>query len=321
MNIWKNIAEKLENDLDVMLLVVIDNNGSSSGKPGFKMAVCRDGTLSGTIGGGPPEFNLSGMAMEKLDKRERTIFLKHQVHKAEAEADRSGLICSGEQWVAFYPLTSGDKELVRQIAAAEDGNESGVIEFSEKGIIYKLGESLHHSHKNPVSSMQEWQYAETTGLSPAIYIFGAGHVGFSLSRLMSQLGFHVRLFDDRQDLALMRDNTFANHKQTVDYKDIGDLVPDGEQVYVVIMTFAHKSDELVLRQLINKKIGYLGMMGSERKVAQVFRNIRDDGYDPKVLEKVDAPIGLPIGSQTAEEIAISIAAGIIKVRNDKQSHS
>jgi xanthine dehydrogenase accessory factor len=315
MDIWKKILEKLENGLDVMLLVVIDNHGSSSGKPGFKMAVCQDGSMYGTIGGGPPEFNLSRMAQEKLGKRERSIFLKHQVHKADAEANRSGLICSGEQWVALYPLTAGDTEHIKQIAGAHNSNESGVIEFSEKGIHFKAGESLHHSHKNPVTSMQEWQYAETTGLSPAIYIFGAGHVGFSLSRLMNQLGFHVRLFDDRQDLALMRDNPYANHKQTVDYKDIVNLVPDGENVYVVIMTFAHKSDEIVLRQLISKKIKYLGMMGSDRKVAQIFKNLAEEGVEANLLEKIDAPVGLPIGSQTAEEIAVSIAAKVIGVKN------
>ncbi|MEJ2596201.1 MAG: XdhC family protein, partial [bacterium] len=281
MDIWKKILEKLENGLDVMLLVVIDNHGSSSGKPGFKMAVCQDGSMYGTIGGGPPEFNLSRMAQEKLGKRERSIFLKHQVHKADAEANRSGLICSGEQWVALYPLTAGDTEHIKQIAGAHNSNQSGVIEFSEKGIHFKAGES---------------------------YIFGAGHVGFSLSRLMNQLGFHVRLFDDRQDLALMRDNPYANHKQTVDYKDIVNLVPDGENVYVVIMTFAHKSDEIVLRQLISKKIKYLGMMGSDRKVAQIFKNLAEEGVEANLLEKIDAPVGLPIGSQTAEEIAVSIAA-------------
>ena len=92
-------------------------------------------------------------------------------------------------------------------------------------------------------------------------------------------------------------------------------MPEGDNVYVVIMTFAHKDDRRVLKRLLNKKIKYLGMMGSEEKVASIFSKLKEKGISQKELDWVDSPIGLPISSQTPDEIAISIAAKIISVKN------
>ncbi len=81
------------------------------------------------------------------------------------------------------------------------------------------------------------------------------------------------------------------------------------------MTFGHKADELVLKQLLRKEYKYIGMMGSPSKVKQIFDNLITDGFKKKELDKVHAPIGIPITSKTPEEIAVSIAAQIIKIKN------
>jgi xanthine dehydrogenase accessory factor len=155
------------------------------------------------------------------------------------------------------------------------------------------------------------------GRENELYIFGAGHVGLALSRVMSALDFTIHIFDDRKDLSTLADNKYANQSALIDYKSISQLVPEGENIFVVIMTFGHQSDEVVLRQLVSKNLKYLGMMGSSKKVASIFRNLSADGITSSVLKKINAPIGIPIGSQTPAEIAISIAAKIIEVKNRK----
>ncbi len=81
------------------------------------------------------------------------------------------------------------------------------------------------------------------------------------------------------------------------------------------MTFGHKSDELVLRQFIGKKIRYLGMMGSHKKVDAIFKNLENEGFERSELDKIHAPIGIEIPSQTPYEIAISVVAEMIAVKN------
>jgi xanthine dehydrogenase accessory factor len=299
-----------------MLLVVIDSNGSSPGKPGFKMVVTEDGKLFGTIGGGTTEYNLAKLAMKKIRESSDEIFIRQEVHQSDAKSNRSGLICSGEQWVAFYPLNKSHLSLTEEIAIANEENIKGLVTFGVDGITYHKGKEKHHSHKDPVSSTKDWEFSESTGLAQSIYIFGAGHVGLALSRIMHQLGFVIHLFDDRENLSTMIDNTFADFKSIVDYKAVADMVPEGSNIYIVIMTFGHKSDEVVLRQLLNKKIKYLGLMGSTRKVEKIFSNLISDGFGKDSIRTIDAPIGIPIGSQTADEIAVSIAAKIIKVKNE-----
>jgi xanthine dehydrogenase accessory factor len=92
-------------------------------------------------------------------------------------------------------------------------------------------------------------------------------------------------------------------------------VPEGFNVYAVIVTFSHKSDQMVLKQLLGKKIKYLGMMGSEMKVKTIFGKLREEGILQEQLDRVFAPIGLNIHSESPEEVAISIAAQIISVKN------
>jgi xanthine dehydrogenase accessory factor len=113
----------------------------------------------------------------------------------------------------------------------------------------------------------------------------------------------------------MRENQAAHFSKVISYSEAGEQLPDGDNIYAVIMTFGHKSDEKVLRQLLGRPIKYLGMMGSSRKVKKIFENLRSEGIEEELLKRVDAPIGMDIGSQTPPEIAISVAAKIIQVKN------
>jgi xanthine dehydrogenase accessory factor len=317
MNIWTFLKQTINDNKKAILLVVIDHLGSSPGQAGFKMAVTSDGKLYGSVGGGQSEFEMVERAKKILETKNPEIFLRNEVHQKNATENNSGMICSGEQWVAYYPVTINNLELVGTISDAVRNGQEGIIHFTQDGISFHENEKQKHSHKNRITSQTEWHLANLVGKGNEVYIFGAGHVGLALSRTMSALDFTIHIFDDRKDLNTLSDNNYADYSAIVDYNSVSHLVPEGESTFVVIMTFGHQSDEVVLRQLISKNLKYLGMMGSSKKVASIFKNLATEGISASELKKINAPIGIPIGSQTPAEIAISIAAKIIEVKNSK----
>ena len=160
-------------------------------------------------------------------------------------------------------------------------------------------------------------YEENLGFKNHLYIIGGGHCSLALSRQMRLLdSFKIHLLDDRNDLNTFVDNDFAHVKTTMDYDHISDFVPEGNTHYVVIMTVGYRTDDVVLKGLLFKNFKYIGLLGSQAKVDTMFQNFRNEGVGEDVLKKIHAPIGLPLKSQTPEEIAVSIAAEIIGVRWD-----
>ena len=113
----------------------------------------------------------------------------------------------------------------------------------------------------------------------------------------------------------MKKNLFANEKLVINYNDIEQYIPEGDRSYVAIMTTGHIADKLVLEKLVNKKLKYLGMISSKSKSKQVFQELTEAGVEKRRLELVHSPIGLNINSKTVEEIAISIFAEIIQIKN------
>jgi len=294
-------------------VTVISREGSSPGKQGFKMAVAADGRFTGSIGGGVMEHRLVEQA-KRLLKQQRVLqpFLVFQNHDPQAKTNRSGMICSGGQTIAFIPLDESDIPTVKMILEAAEQQQKGVFRLSEKGLSFVAGEELPVDFQSNVVAEKEWEYAEQAGLPDSLYIFGGGHVGLALCKIFSNLDFKIHLFDNRPELNIFETNRFAHVKKIVDYSRVEKLVPEGFNVYVVIVTFAHKSDEQIL---LNKNVQYLGMMGSATKVKTIFENLKQTGFTEYQLEKVYAPIGIPINSETSAEIAVSIAAQVIAVKN------
>ncbi len=170
-------------------------------------------------------------------------------------------------------------------------------------------------------------FYDILGTGTKAYIFGAGHISQQLVPILVSLGFWTIVIDDRKDYL---DESFKHSEVaetlTGNLPQIIDTIEFEKDSYIVILTYSHDLDEEILKQLLTKQqqeaetwnYRYLGMIGSERKVKEIFSRLESQGIDPQLLEKVHAPIGIPIGSQTPEEIAISIAAEIIKVRNKKE---
>jgi xanthine dehydrogenase accessory factor len=312
---WEFVHEKLQADEPLLLLLVVESGGSSPGKPGFKMAVTMDGIIHGTIGGGIMERELTKKATKLLARGTGRPQLQKLLHHEGGSGKRSGMICSGWQRLAMVPLAGTDSDAVGSLIFALKRNCPGRLRFSPRGMEFlprtKPAVDLVFTFK----SNEEWHYQEEAGQRPTLTIIGGGHVCLALSRVMADLNFHIIVLDDRSSVATMAANSYAHEKQLVSYKRITKLVNEGRQSYVVIMTFGHQADELVLKQIAGKKLGYLGLMGSPAKIAQIVARLKKKGVAAASLKKVHAPVGLPINSHTPEEIAISIAAEIIQVKN------
>lgn len=322
---WEFIHEVLQADEALMLLLVVESGGSSPGKPGFKMAVTVDGLIHGTVGGGTMEMELAAKAARLLARgaaRPQLLKLLHHENRAAAPVSlrngggkRSGMICSGWQRLAMLPLSAADSDAVDSLIFALKRNSPGRLQVSPRGLEFQPRKNPEADTAFAFKTNDEWHYREEAGRRPTVTIIGGGHVGLALSRIMAELNFHIKVLDDRPGLATMAGNAYAHEKSVVNFKRIGRLVDEGRQSYVLIMTFGHRADELVLGQLAEKKLRYLGLMGSPAKIAQIFASLKKKGVAAASLKKVHAPVGLPIHSHTPEEIAVSIAAEIIQVKN------
>lgn len=154
---------------------------------------------------------------------------------------------------------------------------------------------------------------------PVLFIFGGGHISFSIAKIGKMLGFRVVVIDDREEYA--NPQRFPEADETI-AQDIEAVTPGlkiNKSSYIVIVTRGHVLDEKVLEWAIRTDARYIGMIGSRKKNAAVFSHLEIKGVTRELLETVHAPIGLDISAETPEEIAVSIMAEIIMVRREKDA--
>ena len=312
--VWNYINQKLQENIKVVFLVVLESIGSSPGRQGFKMAVAADGSMFGSIGGGIMEHKFVQMVKSKLEGQQQIESRVHrQVHKSNAP-NKSGMICSGEQTLFIHEINNNDLPHVQGILSASKNNNNSIIEISPKGIAYineKADFDFFYEEYD-----DSFIYRERTGFKNELHIIGGGHCGLALSTLMSKLDFHIKIYDDRHELNTMVQNDFAHESFVLNgYEDLKDLIKEGKNVFVIIMTFGYRTDAIALKALKHKNYKYLGMLGSVNKIDKMLEEFKLDDFSSDWLSLIKTPAGLPIKSKTPEEIAISIAAEIIKIKN------
>ncbi|MEP6795516.1 MAG: XdhC family protein [Saprospiraceae bacterium] len=318
--LWQFIANKLQHQHRVMLLLVAESSGSSPGRQGFKMAVSEDHRFMGSIGGGIMEVKLVELAKEMLKENSSGHSFKKQIHRKNEPRDQSGMICSGEQTVLYFNLDAHHLPEVIKIIEVLGHQKSCLLNISY--VNHKTDFSVTTSSLSSGSfqfakvSEKEFTWQEVVGYKNRLYIVGGGHCALALSELMSRFDFYIYVIDDRPDLNTLAQNIFAHEKHVVEnYDMISDIIPSGHDVFVVVMTLGYRSDFTVLLQLAQKSFAYLGLMGSESKVSTLKDELNKTDFPVDLLQKMHAPIGLKINSHTPEEIAISIAAELILVKN------
>ncbi|MFZ5351232.1 MAG: XdhC family protein [Bacillota bacterium] len=162
-------------------------------------------------------------------------------------------------------------------------------------------------------------FIDVYGRLPNVVIVGGGHVGYALSKAVRLLGWDYSVVEERPEYST--EERFPDARMIYrdgDVKTVAGMELD-ESTCVVILTKDH--DMSVLRKVIGRGAGYIGMIGSRRKVAEVFEQLRSEGVSEEDLQNVFAPVGLDIGAETPEEIAVSILAEIIKFNNKKSGDS
>ncbi len=158
-------------------------------------------------------------------------------------------------------------------------------------------------------------FAEHFGAVPQLVVCGGGHVAVSVVRLAKLLGLPVLAMDDREEYARDLTDAGADSVLCQPFAQALEQVPGGAETYFIVVTRAHEFDVVCLKEILKKPAAYIGMMGSRGRAALVRRQLLEQGADAQRVEALYAPIGLPIGSQSAEEIALSILAQVVSIKN------
>jgi xanthine dehydrogenase accessory factor len=162
-------------------------------------------------------------------------------------------------------------------------------------------------------------YIEPVLPVPHLYIFGAGHVSLSLFKAARLAGFEVSVVDDRESYANRERFPEARAIYVKEYEKVCEQLAPSESEYIVIATRGHRDDMRVLRWAIETPVRYLGMIGSERKWLKIAQAFAEEGISEEKLARVISPVGLAIGAQTPEEIAISIVAEMVAARRQVET--
>lgn len=313
---WQLIYTSLQNDIAVMLLYVLESRGSSPGRQGFLMAVNAAGEMSGSLGGGIMEYKFVEMAKAKLQQHAGEISVHQQIHDKSVAKNQSGMICSGEQTIFLYTVKREEAVVVENIISVLQQNKNAALSLSPQGIQFKDTIPVENYHLHIINEAG-FVYTEKLGYKNTLYIIGGGHCSLALSQLMSGMDFYIHLFDHRERLNTMEQNIFVHEKKVLeDFAALGSLIPSPGS-FAVIMTVGYRTDADALKALAGKEFTYLGVLGSRNKIKKMFEQLVEEGIDKAWLKKIYAPVGVQVKSQTPEEIAVSIAAEIIKVKNSR----
>ena len=314
MDTWQFIIDQYKAGNDVAILYVVESIGSSPGRRGFKMAVSSGGLLSGTIGGGIMEHKFVEMARSFIKEPASHTGIYKQVHDTDSK-NRSGMICSGEQTIFLYKVQQKDIPFIESLINSLQSRNTGTIKLSMDGIVFS-DQKPKKDHFTLENDNNDFLYEETTGNKNILYIIGGGHCSLALSRLIHFMTFYTIVIDDRPGLNTMEYNTFVDEKIIIPtFESCGQIVKEGDNVYVVVMTFGYRTDDLVIRSLTGMKFKYIGLLGSTSKIKKMFDQYKSENFDQDWLAKIHSPVGVNIKSETTEEIAISIAAEIISIKN------
>ena len=296
-----------------------------------------DGSTRGTIGGGPLEAQVLAAAREVL-VRDRLQVMEFDL--AAGDAADAGMVCGGRCAVMVEPIVP-DRAADVYAAAAQAERASEPI-----ALVTVLGDEGRHSkvaltaHGELIGEIAGG-IAEAVGGAAAdalgdgrprfieeplrvhidpvlprsrLLIFGAGHIAEPLALMGDLVGFRVWIIDDRDEFANRRRFPWADEVVVSEVPAAFGTLSVDEDSYVVSVTRGHVMDEEVVAHALRTPARYVGMIGSKRKVATVKERLRQRGFAEADIARLHAPIGLDIGAQTVEEIAVSIVAQLIRAR-------
>lgn len=345
---YSEIVKALEKKERVVLATLINRIGSAPRAVGAKYLVKEDGTSFGTIGGGCVEAEVWQGAQEAINKGKAGVL---HFNLTADQLAAGGLICGGTVDIFLEPLRPEFLDIYREVARIKQKGGSAILatlvsmdETSVKGegtkiLMRPAGEKIGHlsggeeleqkvldegevvlrenKPRMMVVSLEEKKIEillEPIVSEPTVYIFGAGHVSQELAPLAKRVHFKVVVIDDRETFANRDRFPEADDVLVLDFERCFDRLLIDESSYLIIVTRGHLYDSVVLEEAIKTPARYVGMIGSRTKIQTLYKNLMKKGIPRESLDRVCAPIGLDINSETPEEIAVSIVAELIKVR-------
>jgi xanthine dehydrogenase accessory factor len=238
---------------------------------------------------------------------------------------RSSALAMIVQCTGSSPQKEGSKMLVRgdgSIMGTLGGGclEAEVIQASlmtiRDGRPVTVPFELTERHGGLVCGGKVLVYIEPLVPEPDLFILGAGHVGKALAKTARFCGFRVTVADDRPEYANRESIPESSGIIIRDFKEVFSGIVVKKESYIVIATRGHNHDLDALKAALRTEAGYVGLLGSRRKRALLFKTLKEDGFSDEDIGRVIIPVGLPIGSVTPEEISISIMAQIIQSRRE-----
>jgi xanthine dehydrogenase accessory factor len=352
-NIYLQIPDLLSSDSPLILATVTRTQGSTPQKPGSSALFCEKGLISGTVGGGIVEGKVQVLARESIVTNNSGHF---HFNLANDISNTEEAICGGQISVLIDANLKNSLSVFEEIKKSLSNRIPGVLVtritgFTENTVLINrywmsnfFTPSIHNefieklepvvkkllSEKNPAGyneleiGIHGKEPSSIFFLVPVfppahLVIAGAGHIGRALAHLGNLLDFEVTVIDDRPEFANSASIPDADH---LIVKNIGEAMEElekREDTYVVIVTRGHKDDASALKPCIGAGLAYTGMIGSKNKISAMRVNFIEKGWaEDTQWNEIKAPVGLEIKSQTVEEIAVSIAAQLVLIRNSKK---
>lgn len=329
MREWiREIVRALESDGPVELVTVTEARGSTPRGAGALMAVFPNGRALGTIGGGNVEYEAQRLAAQLLGERGSAL---RRFRFVQGDAASLGMVCGGDVTVQFQYLPAGDRQAIavlRDLAAAFAGElDTWLVRKIEGEAVVDMGTAdrngsrhLARPPENLPALLGNRPVLDGGWLSIPIvragrvYIFGGGHVSRALVPVIAAVGFRPAVYDDRPEFADPALFPRAEKVLCGEFTEIAKHVVLTSDDYAVIMTRGHQADYEVLTQILRSGVRYMGCIGSKKKLALCRERLLAAGFTAEEYARVHAPIGLAIGAETPEEIAVSVAAQLIAVR-------
>jgi len=310
-----------------VLCTVMQVKGSAPRHAGSMMLAGAEGLLAGSVGGGRGEAQALAACREHLGGK-RPVILEIDMQGMEAEGP--AMVCGGTTRLLVEPVASpapyqAALELLRRgerilLVKRLPTGETGVMDGSGEWILGALPDvdpvsarlALDTGH--PVLAEKEGIFYDPVLPREKLLILGGGHVGCALAALAPGLGFTVTVGDDRPEF--LEPGRFPAAVATLggSFTQIVADFPFDASTYVVIVSRGHLCDLECVRAVLARTYRHAGFMGSLRKTSLVLAQVRTEGFDPAEVDALCAPIGLKIGAETPEELAVAIAGELIAVR-------
>ena len=328
------------------IATVVRTLGSSPQKPGAKLLIRQDGSGVGTLGGGCVEGDIWFAAKEIMRDHGAAEYRDYYLN--EEIAARDGLVCGGTMYFLIDPIWEPQAFLpvAQDIVGAYDGGDPAALATlikpgtaggttgaklligSDGSLRGTLGRpeldqlavetarrlAAYGECEHVLTSDGTELFVEAYTSPPTVVLMGGGHIGKALAPLAKMLQFRLFVLDDRPEFANQERFPEAEAVAVADYARGLDNFPITKNTAIIIATRGHNFDDLALETAARSPAGYVGLVGSRRKVVLIYQELLKRGIPLERMREIHSPIGLDIRARTPAEIAISIMAEVVQFR-------